>query len=130
MAYPEESLERLLDYHGKVYILSSGHWLKFEVRRVEPSPKVPHGMAYSFTLHAPGGERLVGFDNAHPVPHPGSSYTANPVESDHWHRDRNDPGRPYRFVDADRLVADFFEALERTLDELGVPFDIQSEQTR
>jgi hypothetical protein len=27
-----------------------------------------HGLRYSLTLHGPGGDRLVGFDNAHSVP--------------------------------------------------------------
>lgn len=87
-------------------------------------------MAYSFTLHAPGGERLLGFDNAHSVPHVGGAFVARPEAADHWHRDQNDEGRPYRFVDADQLVVDFFEAVENMLRQLGVPFDVQSEQTR
>ena len=129
-AYPEKSLIRLLDYDGKLYGLASGHWLKFEVRRVTATNAVPHGMAYSFTLHAPGGERLLGFDNAHSIPHPGSAFVARPEAADHWHRDQGDEGRPYRFVDADRLVADFFAAVEDILRQSGVPFEVQSEQTR
>lgn len=129
MTYPEDSLANLLDYDGKVYVLSSGHWLKFEVRQVEPSKEVPHGMSYSFTLHDPGGERLMGFDNAHTVPHAGGPYVARPTVADHWHRDLNDPGRPYRFVDADSLLADFFNEVERTLQQLGVPLVVDSEQT-
>lgn len=27
----------------------------------------PHGLSYSLVLRAPDGERLVGYDNAHPV---------------------------------------------------------------
>jgi hypothetical protein len=30
------------------------------------SPVKPHGPDYSLTLHGLDGERLVGFDNAHP----------------------------------------------------------------
>lgn len=88
MAYPEESLIRLLDYDGKLYGLASGHWLKFEVRGVTATNAVPHGMAYSFTLHASGGERLLEFDNANSIPHPGSAFVARPEVADHWHRSR------------------------------------------
>jgi hypothetical protein len=41
--------------------------LRFVVTRVPVSPEKPHGIDYSLTLHGPDGERLVGFDNAHPV---------------------------------------------------------------
>jgi len=44
-----------------------GHWVRFVVARVPVSPEKPHGIDYSLTLHGPYGERLVGFDNAHPV---------------------------------------------------------------
>jgi len=37
------------------------------VTRVPSSREKPHGIDYSLTLHGPDGERLVGFDNAHPV---------------------------------------------------------------
>ena len=42
-------------------------WVRFVVTRVAVSPEKPHGLDYSLTLHGPDGERLVGFDNAHPV---------------------------------------------------------------
>ena len=45
----------------------AGHWVKFVVVRTEVTPQRPHGLRCSLTLHAPDGERLVGFDNAHPV---------------------------------------------------------------
>jgi hypothetical protein len=45
----------------------SGRWVRFVVTRVPVSPEKPHGLDCSLTLHGPDGERLVGFDNAHPV---------------------------------------------------------------
>jgi hypothetical protein len=52
--------------------------------------------------------RLVGFDNAHGVPATGSRFKRRPKTSDHWHRTEIDPGRPYRFKDAETLIDDFF----------------------
>lgn len=69
---PEHTLEFLLAFDGRVHWLESGHWIKFEIRRVEPTPKRPHGLRYSFTLHDPQGQRLVGFDNAHGVSESGT----------------------------------------------------------
>jgi hypothetical protein len=113
-------LEFLLAFDGRVHHLEEGYWLKFEIKRVEATKEQPHGLSYSFTLHAPDGARLVGFDNAHGVPARGSRFKAAPQTSDHWHRAEGDPARPYRFKDADTLLQDFFREVRRMLNERGV----------
>jgi len=45
MEIPEYALELLLAYDGRLHYLASGHYLKFEVKVVEKSPRVPHGIA-------------------------------------------------------------------------------------
>lgn len=74
MDVPEHALELLLGYEGRLHYFASGHYLKFEVKAVAKSRRVPHAIAYSLTLHAPDGKRLAGFDNAHPVPHRGARH--------------------------------------------------------
>jgi Family of unknown function (DUF6516) len=128
MDIPEYALELLLAYDGRRHILETGHFLKFEVRSVGKSERVPHGVAYSFTLHAPSGQRLLGFDNAHPVPHQGSRFVKPPAASDHWHRTSEDEGRPYAFVSVEQLLEDYFAAVEQALKSLGVPFVIAEER--
>jgi len=59
----------------------------------------------------------MGYVNAHGVPHLGGRYTRRQTAFDHWHRDETDQGRPYRFVDAERLIADFFDEIARILKE-------------
>ena len=120
MDMPEDhTLAFLLDFDGRIHDLEQGYWLKFEIKRVDETPVRPHGLSYSFTLHGPDGNRLLGFDNAHPVPAMGRS-AKRPIASDHWHRTVNDKGQPYRFVDADTLLADFFAEVRRVLAEHGV----------
>jgi hypothetical protein len=65
----DPSLDTLLDLDGQVFVVDpdGGHWVGFVVTRVPVSPEKPHGLDYSLTPHGPDGERLVGFDNAHPV---------------------------------------------------------------
>jgi predicted transcriptional regulator len=65
----DATLDVLLDLDGQVFVVDpeGGHWVRFVVTRVPASPEKPHGLDYSLTLHGPDGERLVGFDNAHPV---------------------------------------------------------------
>jgi hypothetical protein len=116
----EHGLEFLLAFDGRVHHLEAGYWLKFEIKRVEASEERPHGLSYSFTLHAPDGRRLVGFDNAHGVPVRRARFKPAPAASDHWHRTENDPGRPYAFKDAETLVEDFFDQVERVLGERGI----------
>jgi len=69
---PEYGLEFLLAFDGRVHHLEEGYRIKFEIKRIEATRARPHGLSYSFTLHAPDGTRLVGFDNAHRVAASGS----------------------------------------------------------
>ncbi len=120
MKTPEHTLEWLLDYDGRRSFFASGHFLKFEIRRVEQSGQVPHGIAYSFTFHDPEGTRLLGFDNAHPVPHKGGAFVKAKPEADHWHRTVEDEGRPYTFVSVGQLLEDFFTEVENLCEKQGI----------
>jgi len=65
----DPSLDTLLDLDGQVLVVDpdGGYWFRFVVTRVAALPEKPRGLDNSLTLHGPEGERLVGFDNAHPV---------------------------------------------------------------
>jgi len=78
-------------------------------------------------LHAPDGTRLIGFDNAHPVPEPGGRRKAQ-AAADHWHRTADDAGRPYRFIDVETLLNAFFDEAERILTELNVPLQVVTDR--
>jgi hypothetical protein len=117
---PEHELAFLLGFDGTRYLFEEGYWVKIEVSQTDPTPQRPHGLSYSFTLHAPEGTRLLGFDNAHAVPPLGGRYKAKPVSHDHWHRTETDPGRPYEFKSVVDLVQDFLDEVERVLGERGV----------
>jgi hypothetical protein len=128
MNKPEHILEWLLDYDGRRHFLASGHFLKFEIRKVEHSERVPHGIAYSFTFHDPRGNRLLGFDNAHRVPHAGARFARLIPEADHWHRTANDVGQPYTFVSVEKLLEDFLIAVERFCKAEGLSMDVVADQ--
>lgn len=121
---PEYGLEFLLAFDGRIHHLPKGYWIKFEISRGEASKERPHGLSYSFTLHAPNGRRLIGFDNAHSVPAKGSRFRRRATESDHWHRTESDPGRPYRFKNAETLIEDFFSEVARVLSECGIEMTV------
>ena len=94
------------------------YWVKFVVKRVPASAARPHGLHYSLTLHGGQGERLLGFDNAHPVRHAASPGSGKRPEHDHRHRLQ--AVRPYDYRDAGTLLADFWAQVEAFLKERGV----------
>jgi len=116
----DHTLEFLLAFDGRIHHLEQGYWLKFEIKRVKSTKSRPHGLSYSFTLHAPDGTRLIGFDNAHGVAVVGAGYKQRLQTADHWHRTEDDIGRSYEFKDAATLLDDFFDEVERVLEERGV----------
>ena len=87
--------------------------VRFVVTRVPASPEKPHGIDYSLTLHGPDGERVVGFDNAHPV-----ARQRRGGPQDHRHRLRTI--RAYEYRDAATLLADLWETVDTVLRERGV----------
>ena len=124
----DHGLQFLLGFNGRIHHLEKGYWLKFDITRVKATRNRPHGLSYSFTLHGPSGRRLVGFDNAHNVPASGSRFKRRREAQDHWHRTDKDPGRPYVFKDAETLIDDFFDAVERVLRERGVGLLVTGEE--
>jgi hypothetical protein len=115
LASRDSTLDVLLDLDRQVLVVdpAGGHWVRFVVRRVAVSPERPHGLSYSLTLHGPDGERLVGFDNAHPV-----DRQRRGGPQDHRHRLRNI--RAYEYSDAATLLADFWRTVDAVLRDRGV----------
>jgi hypothetical protein len=109
------SLDTLLELDGQVLVVDPNgrHWVRFVVTRVPVSSEKPHGLDYSLTLHGPDGERLVGFDNAHPV---GRQRRGDPQD----HRHRLQTVRPYDYRDAATLLGDFWALVDAVLKERGV----------
>ena len=114
----DPGVDVLLDLDGQVFVVDTKGQYWVSVCRVVSSPGRPHGLNYSLTLHGPGGSRLVGFDNAHPVresPGPGGK-SRGPFD----HRHRLETVRPYRFKDAPTLLEDFWAEVDKLLKEKGV----------
>jgi hypothetical protein len=111
----DPTLDVLLDLDGLVLVVDpdGGHWVKFRVQRVPATRQKPHGLDYSLTLHGSDGERLVGFDNAHPL-----RKRKRVGAQDHQHRLRT--VRPYDYQDAATLLADFLACVDGVLRERGV----------
>lgn len=115
----DSDLAALLELDGqRLFIHEAGYWVLFDVKQVPPSTERPHGLDYSLTLHAPDGTRIVGFDNAHPVSTASGPARRSRMSQDHRHVYRSI--KPYEYTDAARLVADFWEAVEKIMKELAL----------
>lgn len=117
---PDRTLDTLVDLDGQVLVVDPAgkHWVRFAVKRVPTSPERPQGIAYSLTLHDADGQRLVGFDNAHPVRTSRSPAGRARQRQDHKHR--LSTVRPYDYTDAATLLGDFWAEVDRALGQRGV----------
>lgn len=115
-----QDLDTLIDLDGVIIEQAGGCWTKFEVRQVQATEEIPHGIRYSFTLHDRHGERLMGFDNAHAVKSRKKSKYQGRKTYDHRHRHSTDPGVFYEFVDGHQLLKDFWFEVDKTLQALGL----------
>ena len=110
----DPSLDSLLELDGQVFVIhESGYWVKFTVHQVPETSDKPHGLDYMLTMHAPYGERLVGFDNAHGVGSPKGR-----AVKDHKHRLR--AVKTYEYTDAGSLLVAFWAEVDSVLRERGV----------
>ena len=111
----DPALDTLLDLDGITLVVDpeGGHWVRFVVTRVPATAEKPHGLDYSLTLHGRNGERLVGFDNAHPV-----ARQKHGDAQDHRHRIRT--MKAYEYRDAATLLADFWTEVDAVLQEREV----------
>ena len=108
-------LDLLLQLDCEIFPMDNGYWTKFEVKKTSVTPYIPHGIKYSLTLHDPNNKRVLGYDNAHHIKAARKKYGAKRVTWDHRHeRERVEP---YAFESAVQLLEDFWEDVERIIDE-------------
>lgn len=110
----DNGLQSLLDLDGERFQMGGGYWTKFDVKQVEPSAEIPHGISYSLTFHDRHGRRLLGFDNAHAVKK-SKKYEARKTEWDHRHD--ADRVTSYVFDHPGKLLEDFWKAVNKILEE-------------
>jgi hypothetical protein len=109
----DPSLDTLLLLDGGTFVVEGNSRVKFEVKRVSSLPEKPHGLDYSLTLHGGDGERLLGFDNAHPIREGAGPGTRTRIEYDHKHKRKRVRFDEYK--DAMSLLADFWKEVESIL---------------
>jgi hypothetical protein len=120
---PDHDLEALLDLNGWSAEIGGGFWVSVVAFRVPPDQGRPRGINYSLTLHRPGGERILGYDNAHYPPIGGGpARKVNRAGRAHDHRHQRDRISWYGFDTAAKLMGDFWDDARNLLEEEGVPW--------
>jgi hypothetical protein len=115
----DSSLDTLLLLDGESFVADAAGklWVKFVVTKVPVTPEKPHGLNYSLTLHDENGQRLLGFDNAHPVREGSGPGARTRIEYDHKHSGQH--VRFYVYTDAATLLMDFWAEVDKVLQERG-----------
>ena len=108
-------IETLLDLDGERFEVGNGYWVKFDAKQVDVTKMIPHGVKYSLTLHRPDNTRIMGFDNAHLVKPPGNQFKYA-VQFFAYQK----PPVPYHFNSPEKLVEDFWDAVDHALLQEGV----------
>lgn len=116
----DNGLEFLFSLDGTEYTEENGYWYKIEVAKIEPSTERPHGIRYNLTLHDNFNQRILGFDNAHPIViKKGGRYGGRIFKYDHMHKTMHDKGTPYKFECAEKLLSDFFKEVNKVLNTVN-----------
>ena len=86
-------------------------------RRDERSTRIPQGVRYSLTLHDRNKQRIIGYDNAHAIREKRGRFMVKTMTWDHRHIH----GRvaPYKYTNAEKLMVDFWNDVDRVLSEMN-----------
>lgn len=114
----DTGLDTLLSMDGYKYVYPNLYWWKIKAYKLEPSKERPHGIRYTLTFHDNKGTRIFGMDNKHIPPNRRKGFHGRTVEYDHTHEDKNDKGTAYTFINAEKLMTEFFERIDKILAEL------------
>lgn len=112
----DNTLENLLDLDGMKMVIDEklGLWVKLEASVTSSSIR-KQGVRYSLSLHDRNGKRILGFDNAHEIEYGSKRMVAPKRTFDHWHYDEHDKGRPYEYINAGKLLEDFWAEVDSRL---------------
>ena len=118
---PDFGIEPLLNLHGWTDEVGGGFSISVKAVRVPPDEGKPQGISYTLTMHGPGGERLLGYDNAH-LPDIGTGPARKSRRRRKGRDHRHFRGRVtwYHFESPVKLIEDFWKDVEKILEDEGV----------
>ena len=118
----DPGIENLLYLDGMVLEVDSelGYFVQIKAALAEVTPGRPQGIKYSLTLHSKDNDRLMGFDNAHPMEdrRRGKFSRHRKLSKwDHKHRFKDVAVvTPYDYINAEKLLIDFWCAVDEAIE--------------
>jgi hypothetical protein len=116
-----EGYDYFLDFHLTKIGYDNGYWATFRVFKRDPDEGRPHGLQNSLALLDEHDNRILSFDNSHPVS-VGSGparRSKKPKTFDHIDR-RGQESVPYTLTTPYKLLEDFFAEVDAILKKEGV----------
>lgn len=114
-------IEWLLSLDRQRVGIENGYWWTVRVSKVEPSQERPHGLKYSITLHDSHDDRVLGFDNSHPIDVASGPARKSKRRTEYDHKDvRGKDSESYEFTSPERLIEDFFAEANAYLEKEGL----------
>jgi len=110
-------LDALLNMDGFEFHYPNGYWYRIEARLVKADDHLPHGIRYTLTFHNNYGKRIFGIDNKHRPKSKRKGYHGQIIEYDHVHINESDKGTPYTFINAEKLLTDFWAHIDVIMSE-------------
>jgi len=118
MVRNSDPLEQYLsDLDGRIFFLDGGYFAKFVFHVVSTDDRKPHGFDYSLTLHDASGERVMGYDNAHPVKEGSGPGKKSRSRRQFDHRHRGKRTTRYEYKDLATLLDDFWDEVDRIIEK-------------
>ncbi len=108
-------LNYLLELDGEIFPMDNGYWTKIEAQEVKSSDNIPHGIKYSLTLHDQNNRRIIGYDHAHGVKPNKEKFESRKIEWDHKHEKNR--VKSYEFESAEQLLDDFWNSVNKIIDD-------------
>jgi Family of unknown function (DUF6516) len=120
MKHDDPGVEWFLDLDGSVFFIDEKckYRIMINAKRTDVTPECPHGLNYSLTLHDSKNERILGFDNAHPVP--ANKGPSGKKHKFHDHKHRKTRTVIYKFTTTEKLLEDFWISVDQILAEKGI----------
>jgi hypothetical protein len=104
--------------HETVMEVGNGFWIKIDANRVPVTVGKPYGIDYSLCLIDPRDNRVVCYDNAHPVTVGRPPSRKKILPNDHVHNSASVV--PYNYSSAATLLIDFWRDVDEYLKKAGV----------